>query len=205
MATIMAKAGAQVKISLREGKPLSWSYLLLALPVALYGPYPWQGTFLLITLGVSLYIFITRTGHIWQNGLHEKRRVALVMLVYIAINICVTSLDGGYSESKPYNDVEFWFANRFVHLFGIAFFMTPLVTPLLEKSKKHSTLESLLIGIGCLLAYFGFVIFCLSRQGPSSESWYSPAMLMDDVFMSVGIGLLLSLFTTHAGDSSTAD
>jgi|GEM_PF-6148824 len=202
---ILCETRSYLQTFLRAGKAVRWVYLLLALLFAFQGPYRFQTFFLISTLFVGLSIYITRTGKVRENGLYEQRRVALVMLLYIVVNACRTYLDGGYTSSTPYNDAGFWFANRLLHLFGVAFFMIPFIQPLMTniKIKEKTQNWTIRIAVGCIAV--AFLITHYSRLEPClcSESWYTPGNLMDDVLMSLGIGLLLTLFTELAGQNAT--
>jgi hypothetical protein len=181
---------------LRAGKSVFWSYLLVALVLACFGPYKYQTFFVIATVLFGVYILITRTGEVVENGRYEKRRVAFTMLVFIAINTFVTLLNPSDPATHAFDDSGFWFANRFLYLFGLPFFMSPLVEPLLESAKA----KDIGIYIAGALIFFAFIFFYVARSQPcSSGTWYSSQMLADDSLMSLGIGLLLTVFTIVAG------
>jgi len=169
----------------------------LALPVSLFGPYKFQTWFLIATVLVAVSIFITRTGTVIENGKYEKRRVALVMLLFIFIYTCVTLLNTA-PNIQPLNDSGFWLANRLLYLFGLAFFMPPLVEPLLERAASRTT--DMTIVLATAILFCALVFFYIGQTEPcqASAGWYSSGNLADDSLMSVGIGLLLAVFTVAA-------
>lgn len=201
MTTIFSWLPLGIQQFILAGKAIRWTYLLLALPIALFGPYQFQSLFIIATVFTGVSIFITRTGNVTENGLYEKRRVALVMLIFIAINACVTLLNSSDSRPHQFDDPGFWITNRFLYLFGLAFFMSPLIEPFLEDAKtKGKNMDTVTIFSAVSLIFFAFVLYYLDRSEPchSATTWYTSGMLADDCLMSLGVGILLSLFAVSA-------
>ena len=186
---------------LRAGKALRWAYLILALPLAVFGPYKYQTLFMLATVFAGASIFIHRTGTVVENGIHEKRRVALVMLVFIAINAGVTLMNLDNPDSGLVNDSGFWLASRILYLFGLAFFTPLLVEPLLETDDDNEAqdgeLKDTAVYLACALFFVVLVLLYIERQKPADPTakWYTSGMLADDIFMSSAVGLLVAVFT----------
>jgi len=150
-----------------EGKTVLWTWLLGAVIADCNGPFRLQVAFLISSLTIAILIFIMRTGTKRDGGLYEKRRVAFVMCCFLLINGFVTYRFLEHPSGQVLNDTGFWLANRVFYLFGLGFFIPPLLEPLLEtdddNEKRDGEMKELSIYVALVVIGILMLIVIFDR------------------------------------------
>jgi hypothetical protein len=194
-------------------KRLCWALLVTAVLYMLTGPHFGHANFIAATVFAGLIIHLIKTSDDERVVEREKAAASWLVVVFMVINAFYII----YGEHHPHlgfpDGPLLWLGNRFLNLFGLAFFMPAIVEGAMQNKKIGKAVRGVSIFIAAACMYAAWYLAPYEKHYPhqheqhasveapagghKAEPWYSTESVTDDILMSVAVGLWLSVFAVE--------
>lgn len=133
---------------------------------------------------LSVAIIITTTGS-------QQVAACWAMVVFGVVNGVQIHFPTEAMSQQP----EFWFANRLLYAVGLPFYFTPILGDVFATEKGRVRV----LFLAPLLLFVAYIAFVLQRaETVDAQTWYTPAMLYDDLAVGLASGLVHGALTAKS-------